>query len=112
MDRRRFLGTAAAALLAGVAIQVTGCSEDTSGPAVATGDIAGQIAGNHGHSVVLRKAEIDAAGDVTLTLSGGGHDHTVALTAAQVASIRDGGMADVTSSSSGGHSHNVHFMKG
>lgn len=110
--RREFLGAAAAALFAGVAIAILGCNEDKgSGPEPEPGDISGAISGNHGHSAIVTKAQIDAGGAVTLHIQGGaGHDHTVSLTAEDMAALKtSGGSVTKTSSTTNSHSHSVKF---
>lgn len=112
MGRREFIGAAAAALFAGVVITVTGCSEDDPAGPAADGSVSGTIANNHGHSVTLTKAQIDAGAAVTLTFSGGGHTHTVSLTAEQVALVKSGAgvHTGLASSTTNDHSHGVMFM--
>jgi hypothetical protein len=113
MGRREFIGAAAAALFAGVVITVTGCSEDdTTGPG--DGGKTGTVekTNDHSHSVSITKAQIDAGGAVTLTLTGSGHTHALNLTSADVAAIKSGaGVHSKPSEDSGnGHTHLVHFM--
>ncbi|HOX27291.1 MAG TPA: twin-arginine translocation signal domain-containing protein [Candidatus Krumholzibacteria bacterium] len=114
MDRRDFLknaGVASAWLW--VAVHVSGCGDDDEGPTDPggnAGDVAGQISANHGHTVTITEAQINAASGVTLTLTtGNGHTHTVDLTAPQVVSIGNGGEVSATSTSDGGHTHLVTF---
>lgn len=113
-NRREFLGTAAAALFTGIAITVTGCGEESStGPGANAGDIAGSISGNHGHSAVITKAQLDAGGGVTLDITGSaGHAHTVTLSADQIATIKTGTHVEVPSSTTNTHTHTVGFHKG
>ncbi len=111
MDRRTFLkhaGTVAA--WAGIAVVLHGCSDDggPTGPA-GQGDVAGVISANHGHSVVITAAQIDAGGAVTLTLTGAAHTHTVALTAPQVGDIGAGTQVSATSTTADAHTHLVTF---
>ena len=112
-SRREFLGAAAAALFAGISITILGCGEDSgTGPTVEDGDISGQISGNHGHKAVVKKAQIDAGGAVTLDIQGSaGHSHTVSLTADDMAELKKpGGMVTKDSSSTNSHNHSVMFM--
>lgn len=110
MDRTFLKYAGAVATWAGVAVVLHGCSGDDgpAGPA-GQGDVAGVISANHGHSVVITAAQITAAGDVTLTLTGGTHTHTVALTASQVGEIGAGTQVTATSSSTSAHTHLVTF---
>lgn len=112
LERRKFIGTAAAALFAGVAIQIFGCSTDDgygNGPGGAGGK-TGVVGANHGHSAVITGAQLEAGGAVTLNIAGSaGHNHTVPLTSEQVTAIRAGTMVSQLSSETGAHSHLVTF---
>jgi hypothetical protein len=112
--RREFIGAAAAALFAGVVIQITGCGEDSATSSGGAGDIVGSISDNHPtpHSAVVTKAQIDAGGDVTLDIQGAAnHNHTVSLPAANMATLKAKGHVMVTSSDGGTetHSHIIMF---
>jgi hypothetical protein len=112
-SRREFLGAAAAALFAGITITVLGCGSDSgTGTKAEDGDKSGQISSNHGHQAVVKKAQIDAGGAVTLDIQGeGSHNHTVSLTADDMVELKKaGGMVTKDSSSSSGHRHSVMFM--
>ena len=111
--RRRFIGAAAAALFAGVVIQITGCStddkEDSAPPA---GSKTGVVTDNHPspHKAVITKAELDAGGAVTLSIKGSAdHTHTGALTADQVVAIKAGTHVMITSSTFDSHQHMIMF---
>ena len=114
MDRRTFLQSAGAlATWVGVSVVLSGCSSDDD-PAAPnsnlTGDVAGQVSSNHGHTVKVSKAQLDSGNAVTLTLTNGnGHTHTVSLTDVQIASIGAGSRVAATSSSDSGHSHLATF---
>ena len=116
IGRREFIGAAAAALFAGVVIQITGCnSKDSSPTGASDGDVVGAIADNHPtpHSAIIKKASIDAGGAIDLDIQGAAnHTHTVSLTADQMALIKAKGMVTVTSTSGGSdpHTHSVMFM--
>jgi hypothetical protein len=112
MDRRSFLAQAGMALAwAGIAINITGCGgeDDNPGSPGGSGDVSGSIGTNHGHSVRVTEVQLLDGGAVQLTMSGGGHSHTVSLSADQVMGIADGMQVLVTSSSNSGHSHTVTF---
>ena len=116
IGRREFIGAAAAALFAGVVIQITGCdSKDSSPTAPATGDVVGSISNNHPtpHSAVIKKASIDAGGAVDLDIQGAAnHNHVVSLSAADMATLKAKGMVTKESASGGAdpHTHTVMFM--
>lgn len=112
MGRRKFIGSAAAALFAGFVITATGCGEDEpAGPTEGGRNGTVDPTNSHTHSVKITQAEIDTAGDITLTLSGAGHTHGLKLTAAQVATLKTGGqLHGLTSETGSGHTHSVHFL--
>ncbi len=111
--RRTFLGSAAAALFAGVVIQITGCSSDEgpSAPVKEAGDNqADTISGNHGHVALIKKAQLDAGGAVTLDIHGTAtHTHNLELTAQEVADIKAGKMVMKDTSTTNSHNHSVMF---
>ena len=113
-QRREFLGAAAAALFAGVVIQITGCDseEGASGPTVEAGDEAAtSISGNHGHNAIVKKAQLDLGGDLTITVNKGtaDHQHTLALTAQEMIDIKAGKMVMKDSGTTKEHNHSVMF---
>ena len=113
MDRRAFLINAGlVSAWAGVSVVLHGCGDDDDpvAPPLGTGDVAGAIGSNHGHSVTIISAVISAGDAVTLTLSqANGHTHSVALSAVQVGEIGTGNKVTATSSSDDGHTHPVTF---
>ncbi len=113
MDRRAFLINAGlVSAWAGVSVVLHGCGDDDDpvSPPLGTGDVAGAIGSNHGHSVTITAALIGAGNSVTLILSqGNGHTHSVALSAVQVGEIGTGNKVTATSSSGDGHTHPVTF---
>lgn len=83
-------------------------SSDDSSPTCGAADCA--ISSNHGHTVEITQAQLDAASAVTLTLTvGNSHTHSLDLTAAEVQDIADGTTVSATSSSDSGHTHTVTF---
>jgi hypothetical protein len=112
--RREFLGAAAAALFAGITITLVGCGDDDAGTGATaeTGDLIGSISDNHGHKAILKKATFEAGGAVTLDIQGSaGHNHTVSLTADDMAELKKpGGMVTKASSTTDSHNHEVMFM--
>lgn len=108
--RRQFIGAAAAALLAGVVIQITGCStddkEDTGGVKTAV------VSSNHAapHKAIITKAQLDAGGGLTLDIKGSSdHAHTVVFSAEQVLAIKAGTHIMKLSSEDFSHTHQVMF---
>jgi len=96
LTRREFTRETVFTLLAGSTIVVTACSggSDSSpaGPSLQPGDVQGSISANHGHTAVIRAAQVSAGNAVTLTLTtGSGHTHSLALSQAQVMDIGNGG---------------------
>lgn len=61
----------------------------------------------HGHFICLTQAELDAGEDITYTSTGGNHDHTFTITAAEIASILAGDVVTINSSDSHPHSWDV-----
>ncbi len=113
--RREFIGSAAAALFAGVVITVTGCNSTDSGSdsSLNPGDAAGTISGNHpkAHRAIVTKAQIDAGGDVSLDIQGAAdHNHTLSLTAADMVTLKAKGQVMATSSDGSTDSHNHMVM--
>ena len=114
MERREFIRNAGLVVTwAGVAVALHGCGygddDDPVAPNIGPGDVAGSISANHGHSVKITDAQIDAGGAVALTLQGGTHTHTADLTAPQVAMVGAEQQVVVVSTASSGHTHQVTF---
>ena len=111
MDRRAFIKTAGLVTSwLGVSAFLQACGSDSpSTPDGGSGDVAGSISANHGHSVVVTDAQITAGNAVNLTLSGGGHTHSVSLTAEEVGNIDAGTQVSKPSTSDSGHTHTVTF---
>lgn len=65
------------------------------------------IAGNHGHALVVSKADVTAGTQKMYSIQGGSlHDHIVTLTAADFAKLA-ANMSVSTVSSSAGHTHTI-----
>ncbi len=116
LTRREFTLEAALALLAGVTITVSGCGSDSpAGPSGGGGgttsnDIVGAIGANHGHSVRITEAQLNAGVGVTLTLTvGNGHTHTVALTMTDMTALNNNQTVQKVSSLDAAHTHDVTF---
>lgn len=112
LSRREFSRESVLAMLAGVAITITGCGDDDSNPTAPTGgsDVTGVVSANHGHRATVTGVQITAANGVSLDIRGDAdHPHTVALTAAQVVQIGNRQQVAVTSSTDAAHQHTVTF---
>lgn len=116
LGRREFGRATALAALAGATIFIeeacggggtpTGSSRAAGPPA----SVTGQISGNHGHQAVISGAALQAGGDLSLDIQGAAdHPHTVALAAAEVISIRQGGQVSKDATMTAGHMHVVTF---
>jgi hypothetical protein len=115
LTRREFTLEGALAILAGVAITISGCGGDDSptGPSQPpsnSGDETGAISANHGHTAVITAAELSAANALTLNIQGSApHPHTVQLTAGEVQTIANGQRVTKESSNDDSHTHSVVF---
>lgn len=112
LTRREFTVESVLALLAGVAITVSGCGSSSSSPTAptASSDVSGTISANHGHTATVTAAQITAANEVTLNIQGQAtHNHMVTLTADQVRAIGARTQVSVLSTTDAGHQHTVTF---
>jgi hypothetical protein len=118
VTRREFTVEAILAMLAGVAITVSGCgssspaapTQTTTPPATAPQDVPGAISDNHGHVATVTSAQITAANAVTLNIQGTAtHNHVVSLTNDQVRLIGARTQVAVQSTNDAGHMHTVTF---
>jgi hypothetical protein len=112
ISRREFTLEWALAMLAGVAITVSGCGSDSpSSPTTNSGgNVSGDISANHGHVATVTAAQITAAGALSLNIMGSAtHPHTVTLSASQVQQIGARQRVAVTSTTEESHAHTVTF---
>ena len=118
ISRREFTRESVLAMLAGVVITITGCSDSPSAPSQGgsggggstTGDVSGVVSANHGHIATVTAAQITATGAVSLDIMGQAtHPHTVSLTATQVQQIGSRQQVVVTSTTNESHEHTVTF---
>jgi len=119
ISRREFTLEWALAMLAGVAITITGCSSDSpsspttpssSGGGTTSGDVNGVVSANHGHIATITAAQITAAGALSLNIMGNAtHNHVVSLTATQLQQIGSKQQVAVVSTTDSGHDHTVTF---
>ncbi|HJW11996.1 MAG TPA: hypothetical protein VJ598_09430, partial [Albitalea sp.] len=66
------------------------------------------ITGNHGHVLSVPKTDLDSTSDKVYSIMGSAaHDHTVTLTAAQLAQLKAGMSVTVTSTTTLSHNHDV-----
>jgi hypothetical protein len=121
MLRREFTEKSIMALVAGVAISITGCDDDgpssaspqpSGGPQPGTGagDVSGSISANHGHVATVTAAQITARNSVVLDIRGtADHTHSVELSAEEVSQIGSGQRVSAVSAMEDGHDHTVTF---
>ena len=121
MTRKQFLrtlaGVGAGAVGASVLVACGSDNTTTDAPrqidAAAAGNCAANgtavaIAANHGHVLVVSKADITAAAVKTYDITGtAGHAHSVTVTAANFAALAGNTSIMVTSTAGGGHTHMV-----
>ena len=119
MDRKTFIRkTTGAILLAAPAYVLLNCSssDDSNSnsppqggnPDCLSNGTNSSIGGNHGHSISVPIADINAGVDKSYNISGSaGHAHNVAVTAANFDALRNNQPVEITSSSGDGHMHNV-----
>ena len=117
ITRREFTLEWALAMLAGVAITVSGCGSDSpsspttnTGGGSGSGNVSGDVSANHGHTATVTAAEITAGGTLSLNIMGSAtHPHTVILSASQVQQIGARQRVAVTSTTEESHNHTVTF---
>ncbi|MDX2088342.1 MAG: hypothetical protein SFX73_10855 [Kofleriaceae bacterium] len=118
MTRKQFLKSVLGVGVGAVGVAaIAGCGGDDGGGGT-TVDAANvctspatNIASNHGHTINVSLADVDAAANKTYDISGsGGHAHSVTITAAQFAQIKSGRTLTIESTSGGGHTHSVTVM--
>jgi hypothetical protein len=116
LTRREFTVESALAMLAGVAITLTGCGDDNgapSAPSPSANDKTGTVSTDAGHThtgAVVTSAQLTAGNAITLTLSTvQGHSHTVALSQADLTQISGGTRVQKTTSNDNAHTHTVTF---
>jgi hypothetical protein len=116
LTRREFTIEGALAMLATVAITITGCGDDDSPTAPTPAiDRTGAVTtdANHTHNgATITAAQFTAGNAITLTLTGATtHTHTVALSQGELTQINAGTRVQKTSTSDGPtpHIHTVTF---
>lgn len=130
MDRKTFIRKTSAGILIGIpAIGLLGCSgsddggapdpgppdpgpgNGTSGNCLQNGTST-SISANHGHSLTVSKADVEAAVEKTYTLSQGSgayeeHIHEITISASQFETLQDNDQITITSTSDASHTHSV-----
>lgn len=112
MDRRAFIGAAAAAMFAGMVVTLTGCDDSTTAAPSGSKEGTVDVTNSHNHTIFITKDQLDAGLGVTLTTStNGGHEHNLVLSNEDVASIAAGThfSRDSADAGSGPHHHLIHF---
>jgi hypothetical protein len=74
------------------------------------GAAAGNITGNHGHTLTIPKADLDSTTAKTYNLAAAttdGHIHSVTFSPTDLATLKSGGAVPVTSTTNVSHSHLV-----
>jgi hypothetical protein len=114
MTRKEFLGT-----LIGAGAVLVGCGGDDGGGTPDSGGsqrncalngTTATIESNHGHTLMVLKADVTAGVEKTYDITGGStHAHMVTVTAANFATLQSNanGSVMVTSTAGGGHTHSV-----
>lgn len=119
MDRKTFIQKSMGAMLiAGPTFYLFGCSSsddggvETSKPNADADCLANgtttTIASNHGHTLTVSKADVQAGAAKTYSIQGtSGHNHTIHLTAANFTALKDNLSISVTSTNDDDHTHAV-----
>src|SRR5262245_12403070 len=112
LTRREFTLDAALALLAGCAITISeGCGKSSTTPSgPPPTDVTGSISSNHNHSAQITAAQITAGAAFTLNIQGtAAHPHTVALTQADLTSLKSRRSITKDSSSDQSNTFGLHL---
>ena len=112
MNRREFLGEALAGPLAGLAVLAVACDGGGAAPLDAAPSCLQHgtrvtIASNHGHSLIISIADIQAGADKTYELAGTDHTHMVTVTARSFGLLASDQTVPVRSTTDAGHSHAI-----
>lgn len=118
MTRKEFLRSllGVGAGVAGVAA-IAACGGDDGGggqvdaPAASCTNPTNSISANHGHTLAVPIADVNAGADKTYDITGSSaHAHSVTITATQFMQLKNGQTLNLTSTSGGGHTHGVTVM--
>ena len=119
MTRMQFLRSVVGAGVGAIGVAaLAGCGGDDGGgggtpdsPAAVCTTPTSAIQGNHGHTLVVSLADVNAAVDKTYDITGtSAHAHMVTITAADFAMIKAGTTRMVVSTTGGSHTHPVSVM--
>ena len=117
LTRREFTLDAALAILAGCAITISdGCSSSSSPSPAPTpvvtppSNVNGTVSANHGHTAVITGAAITDGLAISLNIQGTAtHPHTLSISQADLAALKNRQTVVSNSSTDNGHSHMVTF---
>lgn len=110
LTRRAFTLESIMAILAAATITIAGCSEADLGPSAPPGDKEGVVSNNHGHRAIVTAVQLNSPNTVTVDMRfRATHNHTLMLTATELAVIAENGQVIKTSSTDEGHNHMVTF---
>ncbi len=122
MNRKTFIKkTAGAVLIALPATSLIGCSNSDNNSGVPNPDpgenpqancldngTAVAIGSNHGHTLVVSTADVNAGSEKTYSIQGSsGHNHTVTITGANFTSLKNNSSISVVSTNDDDHTHSV-----
>ncbi len=120
MNRKRFLQKTAGVFLVSLpVISLIGCSNDDTAngdpdldpdqaDCLDNGANATAITSNHGHTLIVSKAGIDAGTEKSYSIQGSpGHNHRITLTAANFNTLKGQKTVRVASSRDSSHRHDV-----
>ncbi len=119
MDRKTFIKkTAGVLLLAAPAYALLNCSssDDSNSnplpsggnPDCLTNGTNSSIGSNHGHSLTVSSADVNAGAEKTYSITGSSpHSHSVTVSAANFTTLKSNQQISINSTSGGGHTHNV-----
>jgi len=118
MTRKDFLRSIVGAGVGAIGVAaLAGCGGDDGGggtvdaPAAVCTTPAAAIGTNHGHTITVSLADVNASADKTYDITGsGGHAHSLTVTAAQFLQIKGGTTLMITSTSGASHTHSVTVM--
>lgn len=120
MDRKTFIKKTAVAMLIVIpAYSLIGCSNDDSAngdpnldpkqaDCLANGANASAISANHGHTLVVAKADIEAGAEKNYSIKGdSGHNHEIIVSASNFTKLKNKEAVKIESSSNSLHKHTV-----